>query len=144
MISDTEKQIIDLFTKNFHSYYEAFWKLLHFVAYTYEISNRCKIENVFLTVSKHLTCQKCVDHWEKHIQTIELESKHSLMLWLFNVHNDINKNKNKQLKTKEEFYDIDYYQVEKFLLENFSISRDEIYDLDRCINKIRYKTKFYL
>ena len=102
------QQNIKAFNERYHAYYKAFWKLLHLLAYQYPMDPSPKHKEIafdtFSQVEQYLTCDKCVKHWKHYMKTIDIQNKETLMLWLYNVHNDINKKNNKPLKDKMEFW----------------------------------------
>lgn len=110
-----------------HAYYEAFWKLLHLLAFQYPMTPSDKhreiAKDTFTMVSNYLTCDDCKEHWDKQLEKIDLTNKETLMLWLFNVHNDINKSKNKPIKDETEFWLESYQnQDEEWLDQTYGVT----------------------
>jgi ATP-dependent Zn protease len=71
----------------------------------YDIS---KFKTFFLTIGEYLPCEKCRYNYTKHLQELpltetELSSRNNLIIWLFNLHNIVNKYLGKKEFTLNEF-----------------------------------------
>ena len=86
------------------------WTFLHSVTLAYPDNpsdiDKSNYENFFNTLQPILPCAKCSQNYMKHLQedpiTNNLDSKKSLVNWLINVHNKVNKSNNKRELTYNE------------------------------------------
>ena len=86
------------------------WTFLHSVTLAYPDNpsdvDKSNYENFFNTLQPILPCAKCSQNYMKHIQedpiSNHLDSKKSLVNWLINVHNKVNKINNKEELTYNE------------------------------------------
>ena len=88
-----------------------FWFTLHSISLsypdkpTYEI--RRQFHDFFINFQNVLPCKKCQDHYRQHLIknpiAVSLDSKKSLVLWVFNMHNQVNISLGKKIYTFEEF-----------------------------------------
>jgi len=76
-----------------------FWKMLHFVILAYPhnptYEDKANIQNFFYNFQHVIPCEKCRNNFKNHLVNHPLDehalsSKTQLMLWLINVHNDVN------------------------------------------------------
>ena len=56
-------------------------------------------------MSKILPCDNCREHYSENIENIpiDLQSRESLVQWLFTIHNKVNQKNNKQLVNYDDF-----------------------------------------
>ena len=106
MFPPSVQQNIDLYLSKYKSYYKNIWQFLHLTTFMYPIDpttgERELFETFFTSIATYLPCKNCSDNWQNiHIKTIKLDDRDSLITWLFDVHNDINKPK--MCKQKNEF-----------------------------------------
>lgn len=71
-----------------------------------EMKENCK--SFFYLLPKMLPCDKCRDHFKQYITEYPLDddilkSKDSLLLWILNAHNNVNKRNGKNIITLEQF-----------------------------------------
>ena len=86
------------------------WTFLHSVTLAYPDNpsdiDKYNYENFFNILQPILPCAKCSYNYMKHLQedpiTNHLDSKKSLVNWLINVHNKVNKSNNKRELTYNE------------------------------------------
>jgi hypothetical protein len=77
-----------------------FWKMLHYITFAYPSNPTAKdkknIISFFKTFKKIIPCEKCRRNFKQHLANnplndSALENKQNLILWLLNLHNDVNK-----------------------------------------------------
>ena len=86
------------------------WTFLHSVTLAYPDNpsdiDKSNYENFFNTLQPILPCAKCSQNYLRHLQedpiSNHLDSKKSLVNWLINVHNKVNKSNNKRELTYNE------------------------------------------
>ena len=112
-------------------YYELLWRFLHSLTWIFSenptTDERRLFYIMFDNVKHYIECPKCIEHWEVHIKNINTTSRRELVEWLFNVHNSINKQQNKQIKQKKEFlneYSNDTIQT--WLLKEYGINMKDV------------------
>ena len=86
------------------------WTFLHSVTLAYPDNpsdiDKSNYENFFNTLQPILPCAKCSQNYMRHLQedpiSNHLDNKNSLVNWLINVHNKVNKSNNKRELTYNE------------------------------------------
>ena len=94
------------------------WKFLHSVTFQYPIkptvNDKAHYKEFFNSLKHTLPCEKCAYHYTAHLRKFPidsaLETRETLVRWLINVHNEVNKS----LGKREYFYEevIDIYKDE--------------------------------
>lgn len=85
------------------------WIFLHTITLNYpENPNQIEKQNYksfFESLSKILPCDNCREHYSENIENIpiDLQSRESLVQWLFTIHNKVNQKNNKQLVNYDDF-----------------------------------------
>ena len=85
------------------------WLFLHTITLNYpDKPNEKDKDNYkifFDSLQNILPCEKCKIHYSENIKKypIDLESKESLVKWLFNLHNEVNKLNNKGIFNYNDF-----------------------------------------
>ena len=78
---------------------ESAWKFLHYVTFAYpnnpSIIEKNNYKNFFLDLTNVLPCHVCKENYKEHLKKLPLtdnvlSNKFSLVIWLFNVHNEVN------------------------------------------------------
>jgi hypothetical protein len=69
------------------------------------------VNNFFVSIEQILPCEKCKNNYKKHLLKYPLSdkilrSKKNLVMWLINIHNEVNKQNGKKIYTYEEVYKI--------------------------------------
>ena len=93
------------------------WTFLHSITLAYPDNpsdvNKTNYENFFNALQPILPCAKCSQNYLKHLQedpiSNHLDSKNSLVNWLINVHNKVNKINDKRELTYNEV--INHYKL---------------------------------
>jgi len=88
------------------------WTFLHTVTYNYPENptddDKRNFYNFFMNLQHVLPCEKCKAHYTENIQKYDLsenlDSKHDLVQWLIDIHNDVNKNNDKPVWSYEKVY----------------------------------------
>lgn len=91
------------------------WKYMHYFTFSYpeyptsDDVNRFK--TFFLTIGDFLPCEKCRYNYKNHLKELPLtmnvlSSRDNLVMWLFNLHNIVNKHIGKREFTLKEFNDL--------------------------------------
>jgi hypothetical protein len=95
------------------------WFLFHSITLSYpECPNKTdkeKMKDFFLSLDGVLPCGKCRQNFKKHLIKHPLtdqilSNKKEVVLWLLNIHNEVNKINNKRIFTYDEL--IQYYNNE--------------------------------
>jgi len=78
------------------------WVFLNSIALTYNVEKKEQYKNFFSNLV--LPCDECTEHYKQHLKELNnaLENKDNLLLWLLNIRNSINKEKNKKILTLDE------------------------------------------
>jgi FAD-linked sulfhydryl oxidase len=91
------------------------WNFMHYLTLSYPDQpteyDINKFKNFFTTIGEYLPCEKCRNNYKDHLQELpltinELNSRDNLVLWLFNLHNVVNKHLGKKEFTLKEFNDV--------------------------------------
>ena len=89
------------------------WRFMHYITFSYPNNpteeHKEKIKNFFNSVKHVLPCEKCRVNFIKHLEIYPLndevlKNKKSLVVWLMNIHNEVNKINNKKIYTFEDTY----------------------------------------
>ena len=108
---------------------DTFWKTGYLITYVYPANptneDKNTVVNFFNQFKKILPCEKCRNHYEIHLQKFPLNdkslaNKYSLMVWLLNMHNEVNKSLGKKILTLNEIYD-------KYIIDNQSDNKIKTY-----------------
>jgi len=76
-----------------------YWKMLHFVTFSYpdvpSDDDKINIKNFFMSFKEIIPCEKCRANFKNHlikypINDNTISSKYNLMMWLINIHNEVN------------------------------------------------------
>ncbi len=90
-----------------------FWGTLHFISLSYPNNpndeDKQKIKTAILSLVDVLPCIICREHFNELLKQFPLndyilQNKKNLVLWLFTLHNIVNKQNNKKIFTVDEFY----------------------------------------
>lgn len=126
------------------------WKFIHYVALGYPIrptiEQKQKYKLYFYILQDVLPCIHCAEEYGKIIEKFELtdeifKSRHTLFDWTVNIHNEVNRIKNKpiidyktafkelnpksNLDTKEEIEDNKKKHIEKLITEIYNPSEEK-------------------
>lgn len=91
------------------------WKFMHYLTLSYPEQpteyDVNKFKNFFMNIGEYLPCEKCRYNYKDHLQVLpltenELSCRDNLILWLFNLHNIVNKHIGKKEFTIKEFNDV--------------------------------------
>lgn len=91
------------------------WKFMHYLTLSYPEQptefDVNKFKNFFLSIGEYLPCEKCRHNYTDHLQELpltqnELSCRDNLVVWLFNLHNIVNKHLGKKEFTLKEFNDL--------------------------------------
>lgn len=88
-----------------------FWFTLHTITLAYPDNptyhDKRRYNDFFVSVQYILPCPKCREHYKQHLDnfpiSISLDNKESLVLWLFNLHNQVNISLKKPVMEYEAF-----------------------------------------
>ena len=78
----------------------SYWDTAHLITFSYPVSpsdeDRQTIRDFFMIFKKVLPCEKCRNNFNEHLKTYPLndsvlESRYNLIVWLINIHNEVNK-----------------------------------------------------
>jgi hypothetical protein len=84
------------------------WKILHTIAHTYpekaNYETQINIEKFISSFTELLPCEKCKIDFKKYLKKypIKSSSRDSLVMWMVDAHNSVNKKLNKKLFTYED------------------------------------------
>jgi len=120
------------------------WMFLHSVSLAYPKNptdiDRINYGNFFNNLQPILPCLKCSNNYLQHIQEepIEnhLDNKESLVKWLINIHNKVNKLNNKDMLSYDKV--IDKYK------DIYSLKNNESFDKENEIYPQRKNNKILL
>jgi len=81
-----------------------YWNVLHLIAYTYDPNEKDKILVLIGNLISTLPCRYCSYHAIIYVyqNPIDLSSRETLMAWMNNFHNEVNRRTNKPVFTYEE------------------------------------------
>ena len=98
-------ELIKIYAHKHKDFYINVWRFLHLITFIYPSRDyENTFRNFFTKVSDQLPCKPCSDNWDTlHIKSINLDTTESLIQWLFDVHNEINASKQKEIKEYKEF-----------------------------------------
>ena len=91
------------------------WKFMHYLTLSYQDNpseeEQNKFKNFFMMIGQYLPCEKCIYNYNDHIVKLPLtdsilQSRDSLIKWLFNLHNIVNKDTGKSELTFDKFLEI--------------------------------------
>jgi hypothetical protein len=77
----------------------AYWKMLHYMTFAYPDNptenDKTDVINFFKALQPMLPCQKCRNNFNNHLKKFPLDenalsSKLNLIIWLINIHNEVN------------------------------------------------------
>lgn len=119
----------------------SFWKILHIISLNYpdkpSYIQKKNIINFFTNLSNILPCNKCCINYKKKLKENPIENsinnKNSLMKWVIDLHNNVNKSLKKPLLTYEQALNKCYDKCSK----NINNSIDNSID-NNSISNIRY------
>ena len=86
------------------------WIFLHSIILSYPncptTEDKKNIKSFFMNLGNILPCHECRNNYKKHLQKYELtdeilSSKKKLILWLINIHNEVNLKTNKKIYSYE-------------------------------------------
>jgi hypothetical protein len=87
------------------------WKALHYITFAYPNNptedDKINYSNFFNSIGNVLACKKCRINFKMHLKKFPLDnnalaSNYSLVNWLINIHNEVNKMHNKKILTYDE------------------------------------------
>ena len=90
------------------------WKFMHYITLAYPDNptneDKINIERFFTSVGNVLPCESCRINYYHHLEeypliTKALSNRKSLVEWLMNIHNTVNKMHNKELYTVNKVYE---------------------------------------
>jgi hypothetical protein len=97
------------------------WKFVHYITFSYP-NNPTKeqkeyYKNFFLLVGKVLPCEKCRINYNKHLIKFPLTDnvlscKNTLVKWLVDIHNEVNKMRGKKIIKHKDVYNL-YFNKKK-------------------------------
>lgn len=97
------------------------WKFMHYISFTYPINptqeDKINYKKYFTSVGDVLPCQKCRTNFKNHLSKFPLNdnvlsTNSTLVAWLINIHNEVNKINGKKEYTLDEILKI-YFPNEK-------------------------------
>ena len=98
------------------------WKFLHYITFTYPNNPTNKEKESYLNFFKYvgdvLPCEKCRFNYQNHqakypLNNTVLSNKQNLVMWLINVHNEVNITTGKKALSYNEVMDIYFGQKKK-------------------------------
>lgn len=90
------------------------WKFMHYITLAYpnkpNENDKRNIKQYFTTVGSVLPCESCRINYYKHLKKYPITNdvlltRHSLVEWLMNIHNEVNKIHGKRLYSINDLYD---------------------------------------
>lgn len=90
---------------------DSYWKMLHYITLAYPDvpaqEDKQNVINFFAALRPMLPCQKCRNNFESHLKKYPLNdytlsSKINLVMWLINIHNEVNALTGKKVMTYDE------------------------------------------
>ena len=86
------------------------WKFIHFVALGYPDNpseeTKKHYQEFFESIQFILPCQRCATHYQQNIQRVPiskyLKDRETLMRWTIDLHNEVNKQRQKPILTYDE------------------------------------------
>ena len=105
------------------------WAFLHYITFAYPDNPSHTEQNgmrtFFNSISDVLPCEKCRINYKKHLNDFPLNekalsSRNDLILWLIDIHNEVNKEYNGPVLTYDSVYQ-QYMNKNKFKLTRFHI-----------------------
>ena len=90
------------------------WKFMHYITFSYSnnptIKDKEIMKNFFMSIKYVLPCEKCRINFNKHLEEYPLnddvlKNKKTLVIWLMNIHNEVNRIHNKKEYTFDKIYD---------------------------------------
>lgn len=100
------------------------WRFMHYITLSYPIEpsdkNKEDIKRFFTSVGPVLPCESCRIHFNSHrhkhpITDDVLSTRDNLVIWLMNIHNEVNLIKGKPIYTLDMLYD-EYMRPKETLL----------------------------
>lgn len=91
------------------------WKYLHYLTLAYPdsppLETQMLYKDFFLNLHNFIPCEKCRINYKRHLEELPLtdeilRSRNSLIRWLFDIHNIVNKETGKKQLGFDEFLDI--------------------------------------
>ena len=100
-----------------------FWYIFHIISYSYIDSERNRYIKFFRSMPYILPCLVCTDHFkntlDKHPPETNIVSRNSMIKWMNNIHNRVNKRLGKRLvslKSSRSLYiGVNHHKIIKFL-----------------------------
>ena len=99
------------------------WKFLHAITFNYSEhpsdADRQAMIVFFRSLPSILPCELCANHLQEHYKSLppedHLADRKTVVKWLFDIHNEVNKSLNKPIKDFNEFIsetkkEADYYR----------------------------------
>ena len=89
----------------------SYWKMLHYITLAYPNNptenDKTDIKNLFKALHPVLPCQKCRNNFNDHLKKFPLDekalsSKATLVMWLINIHNEVNIINGKKIMTYDD------------------------------------------
>ena len=123
------------------------WFTLHIISFNYPVEPTLKQKqeyfNFFKNLGKILPCSYCRKNYKKNIKTVKLnmavmKNRHTLSLWLYKLHNEINKMLGKKS-------DLTYCQVrERYeMFRSRCLLKNEKDNLQKRIKELGCTKSFY-
>jgi hypothetical protein len=98
----------------------SFWKTSHYVTFAYPENptdeDKINVKKYFEILQYILPCENCREHYKKNLKNYPLtdnilSSKHNLISWLVDLHNEVNRRSHKKEMTLHEVKKI--YSINK-------------------------------
>tara|TARA_B100000902_G_C27300675_1_gene912599 strand:+ start:2117 stop:2533 length:417 start_codon:yes stop_codon:yes gene_type:complete len=86
------------------------WKFLHYISFGYPenptINIKNQYKNFFLSLEHVLPCVRCSNHYRENLSKYSLDealtNRDSLIRWVIDIHNDVNRDNNKKVYDYDE------------------------------------------
>jgi len=87
------------------------WKYMHLMTLSYPDTpttiDKDNFKAFFLSLQNVLPCENCRENFKSHLikyplNDTVLSSRYNLVVWLMNIHNEVNKENNKKIMTYDE------------------------------------------
>ena len=86
------------------------WKFLHYISFGYPenptINIKNQYKNFFLSLEHVLPCVRCANHYRENLSKYSLDealtNRDSLIRWVIDIHNDVNRDNNKKVYDYDE------------------------------------------
>jgi hypothetical protein len=119
------------------------WKFMHLFTLTYpnEPTEEEKdiAYNFFTAIQTVLPCEKCRYNFKNHLETLTeevLDSNESLVKWLFDIHNEVNKTTGKPQFSFDNFISMYITNANKLNVTNIDKKEDKIDNINDSMKEL--------